>query len=306
MSSPPTVDVVIATNRLLPYLHDAVRSVRAQSYPNWRLIVVDDGSGMPSEIAQAAGPGATLVHLGNGGPAAARNAGIAAGIGELVAFLDDDDVWPERRLADLVDALERRPDAVAAFGDGRYVDRDGEPFGDWTTEPASSVAFLSGATPIPRIVALVVRRRALEASGGFDESFRLAEDDEFILRMLRSGPMTGTGTQVVDYRRHDVNFTLAGWRERHRASERAIRTNIAAARARGDRASGRLLRSNLRRYRAMSAAAAPGRVADQVRARRWVSAAAELWDGLRISPAGFARGATEKLARRARLRSRGR
>lgn len=304
MSSTPTVDVVIATDRLLPYLEQAVDSVRRQTYPHWRLIVVDDGSDVPAEIERVAGPGATVVHRPNGGQAAARNAGIAAGRGDLVAFLDHDDVWPSRRLADLVEALERRPDALAAFGNGRYIDRDGHPFGEWATESAPSEKFLSGATPIPRIVALVVRRAALAGSGGFDESFRLAEDDEFILRMLRNGPMTGTGTHVVDYRRHDVNVTRADWRERYRASERAIRTNIAAATARGDRAGARLLRSNLRRYRSMMAAATSGRIAAHIRASRWTAAAAEFRDGMRISPGGFARGTVEKFAGRLGLRSR--
>ena len=300
MSPVATVDVVVATHRLLPYLALALRSVREQTYPHWRLIVVDDGSDTPDEIERAAGPGATVIHRPNGGQAAARNTGIDAGDGELIAFLDHDDVWPPERLEELVAALERRPDAVAAFGHGRYVDRDGRPFGEWSTESASSEAFLAGITPIPRIITLVVRREALSRSGGFDESFRLAEDDEFILRMLRTGSMVGSGTAVVDYRRHDVNVTLADWRARYRASERAIRTNIAAAREQGDERTAGLLRDNLRRYRSMTAAASTGRVADDARAGHWGSAAAELWDGVRISPGGFARGGLEKLARRLR------
>jgi glycosyltransferase involved in cell wall biosynthesis len=304
MSRMPTVDVVLATNRLLPYLEEAVRSVREQTYPDWRLILVDDGSDVPAELERVAGPDAVVIHRPNGGPPAARNSGIAAGRGEFVAFLDDDDVWPVDRLDRLARALEQQPDAVGSFGDGRYVDQDGRPFGTWATEAASPAAFLSGATPIPRIVALVVRRTALEAVGGFDETFPLADDDELILRLLRTGPMVGIGTHVVDYRRHGNNVTLADWRERYRASIRAIRTNIDAASAEGDVVNARLLRTNLRRYRSMMAAATPGRAADHVRARRWRSAAAELLDGVRISPAGFARGTTEKLA--TRLRSRGR
>jgi glycosyltransferase involved in cell wall biosynthesis len=303
MNRTPTVDVVIATNRLLPYLEEAVRSVREQTYRNWRLILVDDGSDVPAELERVAGPDAVVIHRPNGGPPAARNTGIAAGRGELVAFLDDDDVWPSDRLERLVRALELRPDAVASFGDGRYVDQDGRPFGAWTTEAASPAAFLSGATPIPRIVALVARRTALEAVGGFDESFPLADDDELILRLLRTGPMAGIGSHVVDYRRHGRNVTLADWRERYRASLRAILTNIAAAAAQDDAVNVRLLRLNLRRYRSMMAAATPGRAADHVRARRWRSAVVELLDGVRISPAGFARGTTEKVT--SRLRSRG-
>lgn len=300
MKPAPTVDVVLATNRALPYLDVAIHSVQAQTYPHRRLILVDDGSDVPDELERAAGPDATVLHRPNGGQAAARNTGIHAGDGELIAFLDDDDVWPSERLAELVRVLEDRPDAVAAFGNGRYVDRDGHPFGEWDTASASAEEFLSGRTPIPRIVALLVRRETLSRSGAFDESFRLAEDDEFILRMLRTGPMIGTGTHVVDYRRHDGNVTLADWRARYGASVRAIRTNIADARARGDERSAGLLQGNLRRYRSMMAAASPGRVAGQLRSREFRSAVAELRDGLRISPGGFARGTVEKLSGRFR------
>ena len=294
----PTVDVVVATNRLLPYLAVALRSVREQTYANRHLIVVDDGSESPDGIERVAGPDATVVHRPNGGQAAARNTGIEVGDGELIAFLDDDDVWPSRRLEELVGVLAARPDAVAAFGDGRYVDADGRPFGSWTTQAAHPDAFLSGSTPIPRITTLVMRRDAVSRAGAFDESFRLAEDDEFILRMLRVGPMATTGTSVVDYRRHDGNITRSDWRARYRASVRAIRTNMLDATAMGDDHSAKLLRENLRRYRSMMAADVPGRVAERLRRREFGEAAADLWDGVRISPAGFTRGAFARVARR--------
>ena len=305
MTAGPGVDVVVATHRMLPYLAGALQSVRDQTWANRRLIVVDDGSGAPEAIERTAGPDAIVLHLAGGGQAAARNAGIEAGDGEFIAFLDDDDLWPPARLEQLVGVLVARPDAVAAFGDGRYVDADGRPFGSWATEDASREDFLGGATPIPRITTLVVRRDALSRAGAFDPSFRLAEDDEFILRLLRVGPMAGSGTVVVDYRRHDENVTLADWRARYAASVRAIRVNIEAATDSGDEGSAKLLRRNLRRYRSMTAAAAPGRIGEQVRRRDGGAAAAEFWEALRISPGGFVRGVTLKVARRLRLTSPG-
>ena len=136
---------------------------------------------------------ATVIHQANAGVAAARNRAIRAGEGEFVAFLDDDDRWPSDRLEQLVRALDRRPDALGAFGNGVYIDQDGRPFGSWHTEDATSEAFLRGDTPIPRITAMVVVRDALERSGLFDEGFALSEDDEFILRLLRQGPLASAG-----------------------------------------------------------------------------------------------------------------
>jgi glycosyltransferase involved in cell wall biosynthesis len=305
MTADPTVDVVVATNRLLPYLDIALQSVRDQTWANLQLIIVDDGSGDPQAIERAAGGESIVLHRPNRGLAAARNAGIDAGGGEFIAFLDDDDVWPPRRLEQLIAVLVANPHAVAAFGDGRYVDADGRPFGSWETRNASQGDFLSGATPIPRITTLVVRREALARAGVFDTSFRLAEDDEFILRLLRIGPMAGSGTVVVDYRRHDRNVTLADWRARYAASVRAIRVNLEAASGSGDEGTAKLLRRNLRRYRAMMAAAGAGRVGERLRGRDVAGAAAEFWDALRISPGGFARGAFEKVASRLRPTSPG-
>lgn len=299
----PTVDVIVATNRAEPFLRAALDSVRAQSYRSWRLIVVDDGSATPDAIDRivvAVDPSAVVMHQDNAGPSAARNAAMRVGAGELVTFLDDDDLWPVDRLADLVRALADRPDAPAAFGDGLYVDGDGEVFGGWHTEPASPERFLSGATPIPRITALMVRRTVLDRVGGFDETLRYAEDDELILRILRDGPMVSTGSVVVSYRRHDRNATLADWRLRYRSGIRAIDANIRDARSHGDRTQMRLLRRNRRRYRAATAGDSAGRAIGHVRTRDLRAAMGELWSSARISPLGLGRGLARKAASRLR------
>ena len=159
---------MIATHRTSPYLAEALASLRGQTYPTWRLILVDDGSGAPDEIDELARaiPGSTVIHQANAGVAAARNRAIRSGEGEVVAFLDDDDRWPSDRLEQLIRALDRRPGALGAFGNGVYIDQDGRPFGSWHTEGATSEAFLRGDTPIPRITAMVVVRDALERIRG--------------------------------------------------------------------------------------------------------------------------------------------
>lgn len=191
---------------------------------------------------------------------------------------------------------------LGAFGNGVYIDQDGRPFGSWHTEGATSEAFLRGDTPIPRITAMVVVRDALDRSGLFDERFALCEDDEFILRLLRQGPMASAGAAVVEYRRHDRNATLVDWRVQHRAGRSAIRANIDDALARGESDHVALLRRNLRRYDAMTAGRSLGRSIGHLKARRFQAAAADAWDSLRIAPVGFASGAVRTLASRTRSR----
>ena len=295
---------MIATHRTSPYLAEALASLRGQTYPTWRLILVDDGSGAPDEVDELtrAIPGSTVIHQANAGVAAARNRAIRSGEGEVVAFLDDDDRWPSDRLEQLIGALDRCPGALGAFGNGVYIDQDGRPFGSWHTEGATSEAFLRGDTPIPRITAMVVVRDALEHSGLFDEGFALSEDDEFILRLLRQGTLASAGAAVVEYRRHDRNVTLVDWRVRHRAGREAIRANIDDALARGESDHVALLRRNLRRYDMMAAGSSVGRSIGHLKARRFRAAAADAWESMRIAPVGFASGAVRTLASRTRSR----
>ncbi|KRE25829.1 glycosyltransferase family A protein [Agromyces sp. Soil535] len=301
-----TVDVVVPTNRVSRFLPAALASVREQRYPLWRIVIVDDGSGAPEELERLASdlPSTTVIHQQHAGVSAARNAAIRSGSGEFVAFLDDDDLWPPERLGQLVATLQASPDAAGVFGNGRYIDADGRVFGQWTTKPATREEFLSRATPIPRIVALLVRRSALERVGLFDERLAFSEDDELILRLLRDAPLVSSMTVVVDYRRHDHNVTRADWRARHRSARAAILANIASAHQFGHEEQVTLLQRYLRRQDAWTAEGSAGRVIGDLKARRFRAAALDLRDSVRIAPLGFLRGAIQTVVSKLRSRVR--
>lgn len=253
--SEPTVDVVISTNRASPYLREAVDSVVQQSWTRWRLIVVDDGSPTPQFLLDALRdvPGSVVVRQPASGLPAARNHGIRLGTGQLIAFLDDDDVWHPDRLAAQVEAWLAAPSHVAVYSSGWYMDADGTPFGSgWPAVQTPSRLFLSGQVPLPRIVTVLVRRDVCEAMGGFDETFSLAEDNEFLLRLAQRGEMLAVDAALVGYRRHAFNMSGASL-EGRLANERLLLMQRAAARARGDRLTARLLGANLRRLRSTSA-----------------------------------------------------
>lgn len=247
----PTVDVIVATNRLSPFLDEAVRSVAAQTWPHWRLLVVDDGSPEPAALDRAVAgvERARVLHREHAGVSAARNAGLAATTGDLVAFLDDDDVWEPTRLAAQVAALRHRPEAVGAFCAGTYVDEDGRPRGTgWTAAPAAPERFLDGSLPAPRIVTLLVTRTVCRAVGGFDESLWLAEDNDFVLRVLQEGPLACVPEALVRYRRHPGNASQVRITEGRWATDRLLAKQIAAAALRGDRHTAGLLRRHRRRH----------------------------------------------------------
>lgn len=252
MTDEPVVDVVVATHRTSPFLHAALDSVVAQTYPYWTLTVVDDGSSDPTFVPRAVRdvPRAQVIRHANRGLGASRNVGIAAGHAPLIAFLDDDDVWAPTKLEAQVDTLRRDVDAVGSFTGGWYLDQHGVSAGwGWSASAAPSTDFLRGAQPLPRIVTLLIRRTALDTIHGFDPSLTMAEDLEFTLRLAEAGSLTCVPEQLTGYRRHGSNMTEVDLVVLRRASERILRMVLDAAARRGDSATRALLEENLSRHR---------------------------------------------------------
>jgi len=99
----PLVSVIIPTYNAAHFIAETIESVRTQTYPNWELIVVDDGSKDETvEVVRASGIPAEqlrVLSVANGGAGAARQHALQHARGELIAFLDHDDVWLPHRLA---------------------------------------------------------------------------------------------------------------------------------------------------------------------------------------------------------------
>ena len=109
------VSVVIPAFDGERFLSDAVASVRAQECPIHEIVVVDDGStDGTAELAERLG--ARVVQQQNEGPAAARNRGVEASDGDVIAFLDCDDLWTDGSLARRLDALESDPELQVVLG----------------------------------------------------------------------------------------------------------------------------------------------------------------------------------------------
>jgi glycosyltransferase involved in cell wall biosynthesis len=197
------VGAVIPVRGPAPFLDEAIAGVLAEG-PD-EVVVVDDGSPEPVAVAGVR----VLRRETSGGPAAARNAGIAALADdvELVAFCDADDAWTPGSLAPRVAALAVEPAAALVFGRARVVGADGTPTGEaWPLPPAGrfdDAAALYAHNPI--LTSSVVIRRALAR---FDESYPQAEDWELWLRLLRAGhPLVAVPEAEVRYRRHPGGLT---------------------------------------------------------------------------------------------------
>lgn len=193
--SPPSVSVVLPTKDRRELVVHAVRSVIAQSYANWQLIVVDDGSrdGTLEELEPfLADPRIELVHRGvPGGVSVARNAGLARARGDYVAYLDSDNTWVPEFLEVMVAFLSvrglRAGYAVSELkGTENHVWR-GSPFHLGALRERNYID----------CIALVHERSLLDEVGVFDESLRRLVDWDLLLRIaerteLELAPFVGT------------------------------------------------------------------------------------------------------------------
>jgi glycosyltransferase involved in cell wall biosynthesis len=204
MPRPAAVAVVIPCYNQAHFLGEAITSALAQTRPPSEIVVVDDGS-TDATAEVAARHGVRCLRQANRGLPAARNAGLgAAAAGDYVVFLDSDDRLLPGALAAGAAALDARPDAAFAVGRHRVIDAAGLPLppprpprleGDHYTSLVRRCWIVMPAT-------VMYRRAVLEAAGGFDATFRHAEDYELYLRLTRRHPIVDHGTEVAEYRQH--------------------------------------------------------------------------------------------------------
>ena len=169
-------------------LADALRSVASQTWPYVEHIVIDGASNDGTRaVIEAHGERlAQVISEPDAGIYDAMNKGLRLATGDLVGFLNADDVFASTEtLARVACAALDAPQADAVYGDLQYVDQDrpDQVFRHWRSEPFRPSRLRCGW--MPPHPTLYVRRRVMESLGGFDTGFRIAADYDFILRLFR-------------------------------------------------------------------------------------------------------------------------
>ena len=206
MRPTPRVSVIITTYNRAALLKEAIESVLAQSYRDYELIVADDGStdDTAEQMTTLVGTLRYLKLVHSGKPEVARNEAIAQARGHFFAFLDDDDLWHEEKLARQMAVLERDEGFGYAYTDCRILDAD-ESLSPPVLPPhhkESHAVFdnlLQGCFVHPSTV--VMRRTLFEAVGPFDESFLCQGDYYLWLRAARAAPVVCVPEPLVYVRR---------------------------------------------------------------------------------------------------------
>lgn len=225
MAGRPCVSVVVIVFNGEAFLREAIDSVLAQTFGDYELILVDDGStdGTPAiaEACRRRRPDTTRVlrHAdgGNHGMSASRNLGLAAASGEFIAFLDADDVWAPEKLAGQVAILRAHPEAGLVYGRAR-IWRSWSGAGDdffydlgvapdrvhWPPELFRRQ--LRNVDQTPTTSGSMMRAELVRAVGGCETAFRgMFEDQALFAKLLLHTPAYVSGAVWFDYRQHPAS-----------------------------------------------------------------------------------------------------
>jgi glycosyltransferase involved in cell wall biosynthesis len=210
--NPSLISVVIPVYNGSMYLRECIDSALNQTYPQVEVIAVNDGSNDNSmEILKSYGDRILVIDQANSGPAIARNNGVKASRGELVAFIDQDDVWDSIKLERQAALLQRHGEALAAYCDHRGIDEHGKVTSTTGAlyHPRASGQILEHLIRGNFILSaslVMLRRSAFDAARGFDEGQPYwADDYDLWLRIAAQGPFLYQIETLAGYRRHSSN-----------------------------------------------------------------------------------------------------
>ena len=212
----PKVSVIIPIYNGERYLKETLNSVFAQTYRDFEVICVDDGSTDGSvAIIGEYGDRVILIRQANAGGSAARNVGVEQSKSPFVAFLDQDDRWYPNKLKQQVTALAANPDAVLALCNSDRMDSAGQ-----LLQVGATVAERAGllSTPLGRLMeedqllssAILVRRDILERVGMYDTQLHGFEDFDLCARLKRLGRFVFVEEPGMCYRVHEGGQSRSG------------------------------------------------------------------------------------------------
>ncbi|MFN0123216.1 MAG: glycosyltransferase family 2 protein, partial [Blastocatellia bacterium] len=191
LGTSPTVSIVICAYNAAPFLSETLESVLAQTYQDYEIIVVNDGS--TDHTDQVMTPyldRLTYLKQPNSGPGAARNTAFRHARGRYIALLDSDDQWLPQYLETMLARLQAEPEVdllypnAILFGTAQW---EGKLFQDVcpSSMPVTLEKFLTRECNV--FISAVFKREILEKVGWFDETLRGSEDFDLWLRMLQHG-----------------------------------------------------------------------------------------------------------------------
>lgn len=204
------VSVIIPTRNRSAYLKQAIDSVYAQTYQNFELVVIDDGSREDNtKVIQPYDKRLKYYRQEHAGASAARNNGISKAQGEYIAFLDDDDIFLPEKLQHNITYMEKHPEAVWLCSGFSFIDVEGKPLPRNAILPEKTEVTLHDIAMFMFIdtSTVMVRRENFTIAGGFEKS-RVSEDYYMWARLLQTGKGAALQEVLALWRLHPHNTKL--------------------------------------------------------------------------------------------------
>jgi glycosyltransferase involved in cell wall biosynthesis len=205
MAKQVKVSVIIPTYNSVRYVTEAIDSVLTQTYRDFEILVVDDGSkDETSEVlTKRYGDSIRYLYKENGGVSSARNYGIERAEGKYIAFLDADDIWLPEKLEKQVDLLEKHPEVGLCYVSTQRVDEDlnflnkieAKSYADYCETLLLNLNIVAGSCS-----SAMVRRDIISQTDGFDAKFSTYADWEFWLRLSLLTEFAPVKEDLVKYR----------------------------------------------------------------------------------------------------------
>lgn len=204
------VSVIIPTYNSAKYVVEAVESVLAQTYKDFEVIVIDDGSTDETEqVMRRYQTPVRYIRQQNGGVAVARNRGIAESCGKYVAFLDADDTWLPHKLERQLEALRQQSPHRACYSAFTVVDSELNPMGISRSQRQGKALedLLMRGNVIGSICTVVCERSLFENIGGFDPELSQCADWDMWVRLAAKTEFLYLDEPLVTYRQHGSNMS---------------------------------------------------------------------------------------------------
>jgi glycosyltransferase involved in cell wall biosynthesis len=209
---PMLVSIIVPTFNRGHLIGETIHSVIDQSYTNWELIIVDDGSTDDTQkrVKEFKDKRIQLHYVDHSGVLGkVRNTGINFSQGEFIAFLDSDDLWFPNKLERQLSSMRDYPQAAFIFGDGQQ-------FGNRAVSTPEMENLFVGNVFIPQLIeerfivsptTFLFKREVLNITGPLNENLS-GSDNEFFFRMAWSFTGIFCGEKLVQLRKHDNNISL--------------------------------------------------------------------------------------------------
>lgn len=193
------VSVIIPTYKRNKFIKEAVNSILFQTFQNFEIIVVDDGSGSEhQDIRLAEDQRIKYFRRPHKGPAAARNYGVSVSSGKYIAFLDSDDLWDKSKLDKQIKYLREKPEHKICYTNEKWI-RNGEhlnqmkkhqKYHGWIFDKCLPLCIISCSS-------IIMEREIFNDLGGFDESLPVCEDYDLWLRMALRHPIAYLDERLI-------------------------------------------------------------------------------------------------------------